>query len=242
MVGCSGSFPGPDSPASCYLLEHDGHSILLDLGNGALGPLQKYADIHRIDAVLISHLHVDHFVDLCSYHVARKYHPEIATGPVPVYGPEFTGERVAAANGSGDVSQLAGELDIRLLDREFEVGPFTVKTTRMVHPVESYAIRVEAGGRSLTYSGDTGPTPELAAAASGTNLALFEASFLSTCDNPPRLHLTATQCGELARQAGAERLIATHLVPWNNQSDVLDEASAAFGECDLAAPGLTINI
>lgn len=242
MVGCSGSFPGPDSPASCYLLEHGDRRILLDLGNGALGPLQKYADIHRIDAVLISHLHVDHFVDLCSYHVARKYRPGVVAGPIPIYGPEFTGERVAAAYGSSDVSQLSGELDFRLLETEFEIGPFLVKTTRMVHPVESYAIRIEAGGRSLTYSGDTGPTSDLARAAAGTNLALFEASFLSTRDNPPRLHLTASECGDLAREAGAERLIATHLVPWNSKREVMDEATAAFGECELAAPGLTTEV
>lgn len=241
-MGCSGSFPGPDSPASCYLLEHDNRRILLDLGNGALGPLQKYADIQQIDAVLISHLHVDHFVDLCSYHVARKYRPGAVAEPVPIYGPDSTGERVAAAYGSTAVSDLSGELDFRRLDREFEVGPFTVRTTRMIHPVESYAIRVEAGGRSLTYSGDTGPTSDLAKAASGTNLALFEASFLSTGDNPPALHLTAAQCGRLAREAQAERLVVTHLVPWNDQRDVLEEATAAFGECELAEPGLTIEV
>lgn len=242
VVGCSGSFPGPDSPASCYLLEHDDRRILLDLGNGALGPLQKYADIQNIDAVLISHLHVDHFVDLCSYHVARKYRPGAVSEPIPIYGPALTGERVAAAHGSSRVSDLAGELDFRLLGAEFEVGPFSIKTTRMIHPVESYAIRVEAGGRSLTYSGDTGPTPALAEAGAGTNVALFEASFLSTEENPPGLHLTASQCGQLAREAEAERLIVTHLVPWNSQQDVLEEATSTFGHCELAAPGLTSDV
>jgi len=242
VVGCSGSFPGPDSPASCYLLEHDNHTIVLDLGNGALGPLQRYTDIRRIDAVVISHLHVDHFVDLCSYQVARKYHPETVPGPTPVYGPALTGDRVAAANGSAGVADLSGELEFRTLTKEFEVGPFTIKTTRMIHPLETYAIRVEAGGRSLTYSADTGPTSDLAAAAAGTNVALFEASFLSTGDNPPDLHLTAAQCGTLAREAQAERLVVTHLVPWNSKREVLDEATAAFGECELAAPGLTLEV
>lgn len=242
VVGCSGSFPGPDSPASCYLLEHDNHTILLDLGNGALGPLQKYTDIQRLDAVLISHLHVDHFIDLCSYQVARKYHPGIVTGPIPIYGPASTGDRVAAANGSAEVGDLSGELDFRSLEREFEVGPFTIKTTRMIHPMESHAIRVEAGGRSLTYSGDTGPTSDLATAAAGTNVALFEASFLSTRDNPTGLHLTGAQCGTLAREAQAERLVVTHLVPWNSQPEILAEATVAFGECELAGPGLTIEV
>ena len=70
VVGCTGSFPGPDSPASCYLLEHEDARILLDLGNGSLGQLQRYADIYDIDAVFLSHLHVDHCIDLCSYYAS----------------------------------------------------------------------------------------------------------------------------------------------------------------------------
>ena len=75
VVGCSGSFPGPDSPASCYLVEQDGYRVVLDLGNGALGQLQRYVSLDDVDAVLISHLHVDHVIDLCSYYVARRYRP-----------------------------------------------------------------------------------------------------------------------------------------------------------------------
>ena len=76
VVGCSGSFPGPDSAASCYLLEapYDGRTfrLLLDLGSGALGPLQRYADLESIDAVALSHLHADHCLDLCSFYVFRN--------------------------------------------------------------------------------------------------------------------------------------------------------------------------
>ena len=79
VVGCSGSYPGPDSPASCYLVEAESDGriwrILLDLGNGALGALQKYVDPLVIDAVLVSHLHPDHCIDLCGYYVLRRYHP-----------------------------------------------------------------------------------------------------------------------------------------------------------------------
>ena len=101
VVGCSGSYPGPDSPASCYLLEaeHDGRTfrILLDLGNGALGQLHRYVDPLTIDAVFLSHLHADHCLDMCGYYVMRKYHP---TGPqprIPVWGPADTPGRLARA-------------------------------------------------------------------------------------------------------------------------------------------------
>ena len=101
VVGCSGSYAGPDSPASCYLLEADGEDrtwrILLDLGNGALGALHNYTDPLGIDAVALSHLHPDHCLDLCGYYVMRKYHPSGAQ-------PRLAGlrtERLGRADGAG---------------------------------------------------------------------------------------------------------------------------------------------
>src|SRR6266536_1241487 len=96
-VGCSGSFPGPGSPASCYLVEHEGFRLVLDLGSGALGPLQRHADLLDIDAVLLSHLHADHCLDLCPYVVYRRYHPDGPPPRLPVYGPRGTHGRLAAA-------------------------------------------------------------------------------------------------------------------------------------------------
>jgi len=80
VIGCAGSFPNPTSAASCYLVEHDGTSIALDLGPGSLGPLAAATDIRTLDAVLLSHLHADHCLDLAGMYVARKYHPD---GPPP---------------------------------------------------------------------------------------------------------------------------------------------------------------
>ena len=87
VIGCSGSFPGPDSPASSYLLEAEGFRLVVDMGNGALGVLQRYAELFGIDAICVSHLHADHCIDLSSYWVARQYAPEGPRPPIPVYGP-----------------------------------------------------------------------------------------------------------------------------------------------------------
>ncbi|MGL5909281.1 MAG: MBL fold metallo-hydrolase, partial [Phycicoccus sp.] len=101
VVGCSGSYPGPESPASCYLVQHtddDGHtwSVLLDLGNGAFGPLQRHLDPSDVDALFLSHLHPDHCVDLLGLYVHRRYRPG---GPLPhrlrVFGPSGTAHRLA---------------------------------------------------------------------------------------------------------------------------------------------------
>ena len=91
IIGCSGSFPGPDSPASCYLLEAEGFRMLIDLGNGALGVLQRHAGLFDIDAICLSHLHADHCLDLASYWVARRYAPGGPKPPIPVYAPERRG-------------------------------------------------------------------------------------------------------------------------------------------------------
>ena len=100
VIGCAGSFPGPDSPASCYLLEAEGFRLVLDLGNGALGALQRHADLFGVDAICVSHLHADHCVDLGAYWVARQYagdgpqaaHPRLRPGAGP-----RRGSRVSAA-------------------------------------------------------------------------------------------------------------------------------------------------
>src|SRR5580658_893730 len=90
VIGCAGSFPGPDSPASCYLLEAEGFRLVIDMGNGALGVLQRYAELFGIDAICLSHLHADHCVDLGAYWVARRYTEAGPRPAIPVYGPRGT--------------------------------------------------------------------------------------------------------------------------------------------------------
>jgi ribonuclease BN (tRNA processing enzyme) len=244
VVGMAGSFPGPDSPASCYLLEHDGHRIVLDLGNGAIGPLQRYADPYAIDAVVLSHLHADHCLDLTSYYVMRKYRPQGPAPILPVLGPTGAACRMAAAYDLPEEPGMTGEFEFHDHVAVTEVGPFRITTAPANHPVEAYSLRVEAGGRSLVFSGDTGPTEALVELSRGADLALFEASFLSRYENlPPNLHLTAAEAAEHATRAGVERLVLTHLVPWTPQDETLEEAAAVYaGTLDLAAPGLTLEV
>jgi ribonuclease BN (tRNA processing enzyme) len=225
-------------------VEHEGHRILLDLGNGSLGALQKYADIYAIDAVLLSHLHVDHCIDLCSYYVARKYNPAGPAPRIPVFGPEGTAARMAAAYGLPATPGMLDEFNfMRHVPDATSIGPFTVTTARVAHPVPTYGMRVSAGGHSLVFSGDTGPTPALVDLARGADLALFEASFVERPDNPRDLHMTGTQAAEHAKQAGVERLLLTHLVAWNDTEQVRAEAAAAFdGDLLVAHSGMVLEV
>jgi ribonuclease BN (tRNA processing enzyme) len=248
VVGCSGSYPGPDSPASSYLLEaeHEGRTwrILLDLGNGSLGVLHRYADPLAIDAVFLSHLHADHCMDLCGYYVMRKYHP---TGPqprIPVWGPAGAAARMARAYDLPSEPGMTEEFDFRPYDDAVvRVGPFEVTPQMVVHPVDAFALRVTAGGRTLVYSGDTGPCEELVELSSGADLLLAEASFQEDRPNPAQLHLTGVDCGEVAKRAGVGRLVLTHIPPWHDPQVSLDEARRVWdGPTDLAASGLVIDV
>src|SRR6266571_2065081 len=136
IVGCSGSFPGPDSASSSYLLTAEGFRLLVDLGNGALGALQRYASPGDIDAVLISHLHADHCLDMCSYQVFRTYHPSGELPRIPVYGPAGTADRLSRAAGGDSGQSMSERFDFVTLEPgKFDIGPIAVTAGQMNHPV-----------------------------------------------------------------------------------------------------------
>jgi len=242
-IGCSGSFPGPDSPGSSYLVEHEGFRLLLDLGSGALGPLQRHADLLEIDAVVLSHLHADHCLDMCSYVVVRRYHPAGVPPRLPVYGPRGTHGRLAAAYEPTSTQSLSDVFDFNALEPGArELGPFQLQVDRVDHPVETFAVRLSAGGRVLTYSGDTGPSDALVRLATGSDALLCEASF-EDGDGPAHLHLSGQEAGEHARKAGVGRLLVTHIPPWANAARIMAEADAAFhGPIDKVAAGVSYDI
>ena len=249
IVGSSGSYGGPGTPCSCYLVEHDGFRLVLDFGNGALGEMQRYGSIYDIGAVVLSHLHADHCVDMCGYYVARKYRPggHEPLPRLPVWGPSGTRERIADAydmdcDECESVFTFHNVLEgapASVQENTFELGPFTVKVARVDHPIEAYAVRLEAGGAALVYSGDTGPCEALDRIAAGADLLLAEASFQEPRDNGiPHLHLNGREAGECAERAGVRRLLLTHIPPWTDAELNLEAAKKAFGgPVDLALPG-----
>ncbi|AUG77442.1 MBL fold metallo-hydrolase [Kitasatospora sp. MMS16-BH015] len=239
VVGCSGSFPSVDSPCSSYLVEAEGYRALLDMGNGALGPLQQYCGLYELDAVLLSHLHADHCIDLCAYWVARNYRFEGCPDPLPVYGPQGTPERLARAYDMPADPGMKEVFDFHTLtEGTFDLGPLRVTAIPVNHPVEAYAFRVEHAGRSLVYSGDTGVSPELVELARGADLFLCEAAYTHGRENIEAVHLNGRQAGEHAQAAGVGRLVLTHIPPWTDAGANLRDAAAAFpGPVEVARAG-----
>ncbi len=247
VIGCSGSYPGPDAPASCYLVETevDGRTwrILLDLGNGSLGELHNHTDPLGIDAVFLSHLHADHCLDLCGYYVLRKYHPRGPQPKIPVWGPVDTARRMAKAYDLDEDPGMNEEFDFLTYDGPVELGPFTVTPYVVAHPVPAYALRVEANGKVLTYSGDTGTCTGLEEAARGADLFLGEAAFCEGDQNPVGIHLTGRECGATAAKAGVDRLVLTHIPAWHDKERAMREAAEVWdGPLELAAKGKVYEI
>jgi ribonuclease BN (tRNA processing enzyme) len=249
VIGCSGSYPGPDSPASSYLVEADDGTrtwrLLLDLGSGALGRLQQVTDPLGVDAVFLSHLHPDHWFDMSGYYVLRKYHPGGAPPRIPVYGPRGTARRMAEAYGLPVNPGMSGEFDVHEFDvhQPVSVGPVKVEVVEVAHPVAAYAIKVTHEGRSLVYSGDTAYCDSLAELAQGADLLLAEAAFRDGDDNPANLHMTGSEAARTAVRAGVSRLVLTHIPPWFDPQVAHEEARPVFeGQLDLATSGAVYEL
>lgn len=245
VVGCSGTFPGPASGCSSYLVEHDGYRLLIDAGNGSTGYLQRVAGLLDLDAVIISHLHGDHFLDLVTYAYARRYHPQGPVAPLPLYGPSDIERHLHGAFGRPVSELLDAVYDIRPLAAGggLPLGPFNVDLDLVNHPVETFGMRISAGGRAVAYSADTAASEALVALAQDADLFLCEASYLDGDANPPDVHLTGGEAGQHATRAGVGKLVLTHLVPWGDEGRTKEAASGSYaGPLDVARPGAVYEI
>lgn len=257
IIGCSGSFPGPQSPASCYLVtaQYQGRTwrIVLDLGNGALGAIQKHLDLADIDAVCLTHLHPDHYMDLCGLHVAVRWCPEgWPADRIAVYGPSGTADRLALSYGMDPDPGMHEDFRFHTWQPRVpvQVGPFTITPVPVRHPVEEpYALRVEClqddgTVRTLAYSGDTDSCDGLVEAASGVDMFLCEAAYQDGRDEHLEgIHLTGARAGEAAAEAKAGRLLLTHIPVWTDPRVLVKHAGQRYrGNLSVAVDGVTYAV
>ncbi|MCL1898213.1 MAG: MBL fold metallo-hydrolase [Micrococcales bacterium] len=252
VIGCTGSCSGPEAPASCYLVQSTDESgrcwtIALDFGSGAFGPLLGLMAPENLDLVALSHLHADHCSDLAGLRVYSKYRLGSALRNLPVYGPTGTAQMLESLQlGSGP---RRPEFDARQWQavQAVQVGPMSLMPYRVNHPVEAWGFRITGpsevgqGQRTLAYSGDTDQGPGLTALAAEADLLLIEAGFTEESAAVKGVHLTGQRAGLVASQAGAKRVVVTHIPPWHDPAATVAEVARAFsGPVHLARPNLTI--
>ncbi|MCI9888654.1 MBL fold metallo-hydrolase [Micrococcales bacterium 31B] len=255
IVGCSGSYPGPSSAASCYLIEaHDDAGkrwrVVIDLGNGSLGTLQQHTALEDVDALVISHMHGDHFLDMCGLAVYITYRPDGQLPQMPLFAPETAMEQLRAASGEvGDSPQAKRPPFVHTPISDggtFTIGPLTFESYSVDHPIDAYGFRIRCAGSDtvLAYSGDTDVCDRLDDIARGADLFLCEAAFLEGRDDAiAGLHLSGVRAGRVAKRAGVGRLVITHVPPWNDLNVLSAEVESEFGEgWVLAAPGQTYTV
>jgi ribonuclease BN (tRNA processing enzyme) len=217
VAGSSCSIPRQDRACSSYLLQDGKLAVAVDFGSGAFANMRAHADYDRLDAIVISHMHADHFLDLIPLRYALKYGSKRRAARLPLWMPP---DGVAmfralvgafASEGNGDF------LDECFVVREFdpgkalELGAGTLRFAHTTHYIPSYAIRYDRNGSSFTYSADTAPDDRVVELARGTDLFLCEATLLADDHEPGvRGHCNAAEAAAMAAAAKAGRLVLTH--------------------------------
>jgi len=248
VLGASGTYPTFDSPTTGFLLQSGGSNVWLDAGTGTFANLQRHTNFFDLDAVVLSHLHLDHILDLYPFYYALRYSKE-SRGPqaMKVYAPAGARERLEPLASSGGVHHAGfeGFLDFHSIASGDKVntGDFAFTFQQSIHPVETLGMRIEAGGKTLAYTADTGPSPELTELAVGADVLIAEASMQEQQENMTEVHMTAEQAGELAAEARVGRLVLTHIVPGLDHLESVKQAASKFdGEVVAAVPNMKIEL
>src|SRR5437867_2809078 len=240
VLGACGTYPSAGGACSGYLVRHEGYSLWVDAGHGTLSQLQTHMPVSDVGAVFISHAHPDHFVDLYPFFYSLFAHGR--PDKIPIFGPAMARERegriITKRDGKEDFDSVLpwNEFDA---GESIDVGQFRTTGYESAHSCRNVALRIEAGGKVLAYSGDTGPHLALDRVAAGADLFLCEASWLEKeASIPEPIHLRAREAGEIGARAGAKHVVLTHIWPHNDMTLVREEAAAAYdGPLDLALGG-----
>jgi ribonuclease BN (tRNA processing enzyme) len=249
VLGKSPSFTDAGGACSGYLVEAAGTTLLLDCGNGVFGKLRARHDHLAVDAVLISHLHADHLLDLVPYAYALRYSPRgEGSGVRPaLHAPPGTQEFLRRVVGAwGDERLVEGAFDLHEYDPygTLEIGPLRVRFAEVPHFTRTFAVDITADGGRITFGADHGPALEvIGALAADTDLLIEEATLLEPEPEPPRGHLTAAEAGEHAARAGARRLLLTHFSDELEAGSLRAAAERTFGgPVGLAAEGAVFDV
>jgi ribonuclease BN (tRNA processing enzyme) len=242
VLGGCGAWPAAGQACSGYLIEHEEFRLLVDPGYGSVLKLLETTAARDVDAVVVTHGHPDHCADLNPLLRARAL-GDRGVVPLPVFALPAALDAVLALD---EPSMLQDSYALHVFDPEegFDVGPFRVASRLLPHFVPNAGLRLTAGERTLVYTGDSGPSPDVVDLAAGADLLLAEATYV---DQVPERHIgnltSAREAAAQAARAGVPRLLLTHLWPGTDPRSSANAAAASFsGWVDVARPGTVVEI
>ncbi|HET9719962.1 MAG TPA: MBL fold metallo-hydrolase [Solirubrobacteraceae bacterium] len=248
ILGKSPAWPDPGGACSGYLLEHEGFTLLLDCGAGVLGKLAGVQDYLTLGAVLISHLHADHILDLIPFSYALHLSPRRSSPPrrPPLHSPPGGLEMFSRLAGCWhDEALITEAFAVSEYDpaAELQVGPFAIRFREVPHYTRAFACELSCDGRRVTFGADCGPNEALVDFAQDTDLLIVEASLREPEQDQPRGHMTPVEAGEAGRSARARRLLVTHFSDELGPEWVAAEATRGYGrEVILASSGAELTV
>ena len=236
VLGAGPAWANPGGACSGYLVSAGDDTVLLECGFGILSRLREVLPLDRVRAAVISHLHADHFMDLVPMRYGLKYGKLRADPRLPLYAPPGATQFLANLGRAldGDEHFFDGTYDLREYapDTQLQLGALSFSFARVKHYIPAFGMRIEAGS-TLAFSGDAAPCDSLVELARGADLFLCEGAINRREDDDPthdnRGHMTPLEAAELAREAGAGRLVLTHYRWDANREEVLAPARTAFG-------------
>jgi ribonuclease BN (tRNA processing enzyme) len=239
ILGSSASFPGPGRACAGHLIEGDGYRVVFDLGNGTLANLTSATDAYALDAVFVTHLHPDHYLDLFALMAMLRYAPDGPRPALPLFGPAGLIERMQSLLSGSAKTDVTDAFAFRVLvaDAPVILTGITVTPHVVEHHGDTFALVAEAEGRRLCYTSDTKLTDPVREAARGADVVLAEAT-LPQAYAGFAPHMTASEAGALAAGAGASKLVLTHLWPTVPRGEILNDASSSYRGTVLLAEEL----
>ncbi|CEG29620.1 MBL fold metallo-hydrolase [Bacillus sp. B-jedd] len=240
IIGQWGGYPKKNGASTGYLLEQDGYKLLIDCGSGVLAKMQNVVQPEELDAVILSHYHPDHVAD-----ISVLYHARLIQGflkgklPVlPIYGHKEDDAEFRKLTHDGVTKGFAYKPGAAL-----QIGPFDITFLKTVHPVPCYAMRFEAGGKSIVYTADSAFKEEFIPFSKNADVLLCECNFYAHQSGQGAGHMTSTEAGRFARRSEAGQLILTHLPHYGELNNLVEEASKEYsGKIRLADEFMVVEL
>ncbi|MFA1819050.1 MBL fold metallo-hydrolase [Virgibacillus oceani] len=235
VIGYWGGYPAANGATSCYLLEKDNFSLLIDAGSGSLSKLQNYISAGDLDAAIISHYHQDHIADIGVLQYARlvNYYVTGQKTVLPIYGhaEDHAGfQSLSHQYTEGTAYDPAAAL---------EIGPFTINFLKTKHPVPCFGMRFCDGEKTIVYTADTSYKEEWIDFAKGTDLLITDCNFYAGGNASQAGHMTSEEGGIIAGKAKVKELMLSHLPQYGNRQQLIEEAGRYYeGKVQLAEEGL----